>query len=389
MKKAYWFVMPWDPRHPGGVANVVLNLYKHFARHDYSPSILVASWEDISFRWVRQDGIDCCHVRLLYPIADGWVGKLAYWLRLPGLLIRLTKVLRKENVVCINPHYPNDSALSFVLLRKLGGYKGRILLSFHGTDFDDIEKVSGYGLLIWRLILSDVDAVITCSHALAKRVLAKFPEIEAKTHAALNGFDLDEFERDRDQASNLPQELTNHDFILNVAAYEHKKGHDILLRAFKQLTVDFPMLKLALVGGGNSAYDKIMQWIVELGLVDKVTVIRELPHTKIAPYFENARIFALPSRKEPFGLVLLEAGAFGLPVIASRVGGIPEIISSPDLGVLVEPEDHEALASALRSVLNEPGRAKSMGANLRQHVLANFSWAATVDTYLSLLGPKQ
>ncbi len=387
---AYWFVMPWDPKHPGGVVNVVFNLYKQFAKHNLSPSILVASWDDVSFRKVvRQDGVICCHGRLLYPLVNGLIGKLAYWLRLPAFLLRLNKALSEDNVVCINPHYPNDSALSFVLLRKLGGYHGRILLSFHGTDFDAIENARGYGLLIWRMIMSNVDALIPCSHALAKRILAKFPEVERKVHVAHNGFDWNVFVRDRDATSSLPGELVNQDFILNVAAYEHKKGHDILLKAFHRLTVDYPQLKLVLVGGGNTAYDRISQLIVDLGLIDKVTVIRELPHTKIAPYYEHAQVFVLASRKEPFGLVLLEAGAFGLPVIASRVGGITEIISAPNLGVLIEPEDHEALANSLRSVLNDPVWAKSLGENLRQHVSANFSWSKAVDIYLGLLATRQ
>jgi glycosyltransferase involved in cell wall biosynthesis len=89
----------------------------------------------------------------------------------------------------------------------------------------------------------------------------------------------------------------------------------------------------------------------------------------------------LPSRKESFGIVLLEAGAFGVPVIASRVGGIPEIIEDGITGLLVPAEDAVALAECMTSVLSSTDFAESMGARLRQHVEANFAWSSALEKY--------
>jgi glycosyltransferase involved in cell wall biosynthesis len=386
MKPGYWFILPWDPIHPGGVVNVVINLYNQIAEHGLQPSILITSWEDIKFRKEQYNGLKLCHGRLRGPLTDNIVGGMMYWLTLPAYLVRLYKDLRKDNVVCINPHYPGDSTLSFVLLRKLGGFQGRLFLSFHGTDFDDIERATGYRLAIWRFILRNVDAVLPCSNSLAIRILGKLPELEGCIHVAHNGFDQDEFDKNRDKEAKLPNELKDVEFVLNVAAFEQKKGQEVLIRAFHSLTAAYPSLKLVMIGGNAPLFDGLQQMALDLGLNEKIVFIKDLPHAKIAPYFENATLFVLPSRIEPFGIVLLEAGAFGLPVIASRVGGIPEIISSPSLGILVEPDDSSALAAAMLEVLSDPTSARTQGENLRQHVCTIFSWSNTAKTYFDLLG---
>jgi glycosyltransferase involved in cell wall biosynthesis len=83
-------------------------------------------------------------------------------------------------------------------------------------------------------------------------------------------------------------------------------------------------------------------------------------------------LFVLPTRAEPFGIVILEAMAAGLPVIASKVGGIPEILSSPEVGTLVDPLTPEAFASAVHEVLCRPDRGRSMGQKARASLIGRF-----------------
>jgi starch synthase len=101
-------------------------------------------------------------------------------------------------------------------------------------------------------------------------------------------------------------------------------------------------------------------------------------------------VFVCPSLYEPLGIVNLEAMACGTAVVASRVGGIPEVVSDGETGLLVPPDDPGALAGALNSLLRDPGRAHAMGERGRERAIADFSWPAiaaqTVALYSELAG---
>jgi len=109
----------------------------------------------------------------------------------------------------------------------------------------------------------------------------------------------------------------------------------------------------------------------------------------IPDFLASLDLFFLPARAEPFGIVIIEAMAAGLPVIASKVGGIPEIISSPDIGRLVDPPTAEAFAAAIREILALPDRGKAMGATARFSLAGRFDKATGGERlkkiYLNLL----
>lgn len=388
MKTAYWFVLPWEIEYAGGVNQVVMNLNNHLSQRGLNSSIFVQCWHDINFRKINKDGISLRYGRLRAPLSGTIKANLMYWLTLPATLLRLTKTLREENVVCINPHYPTSSVLTFVFLRKLGVFRGRLLLSFHGSEFTKIESEAGFNLLLWHFILRNADTLVACSKSLAARITAKFPNLAAQVKTIHNGFDPEVFENERDKNACLPAELIGSDFILTVGTYERKKGHDVLLQAFKRISDSFPCLKLVFIGRTGPTLDELLQMVIQFGLEDRIMLIKDLPHASLGPFLENAKIFILPSRIEPFGIVVLEAGSLGLPVIASRVGGLPEILTSPEMGILVEADDSWGLSSAIAKVLNEPAWAKLLGENLRHHVQSNFSWRRAADNYLALLNSK-
>jgi len=100
--------------------------------------------------------------------------------------------------------------------------------------------------------------------------------------------------------------------------------------------------------------------------------------------FEDKDVLVLPSRIEPFGRVLVEAMAYGLPVVASAVDGIPEIVNSEAVGKLVPREDPEALAEGIIQVLEEGGTKSQRAVEGRKHVRAEFPISKTVDEYIKL-----
>jgi starch synthase len=101
-----------------------------------------------------------------------------------------------------------------------------------------------------------------------------------------------------------------------------------------------------------------------------------LPRRDIVQLLTHATVFACPSVYEPLGIVNLEAMACGTAVVASRVGGIPEVVADGETGLLVPPDDPSALASALNSLLGNPGRASAMGRAGRTRAVTEFSWQA-------------
>jgi starch synthase len=109
-----------------------------------------------------------------------------------------------------------------------------------------------------------------------------------------------------------------------------------------------------------------------------------LPVPEVVQLYSHAAGFVCPSIYEPFGLINLEAMACGTPVVASRVGGIPEVVVDGETGWLVEPGDATALGQALREALADPERARRMGEAGRRRVEAHFSWDRIADRTLAV-----
>jgi starch synthase len=111
-----------------------------------------------------------------------------------------------------------------------------------------------------------------------------------------------------------------------------------------------------------------------------------LPVPEVVQLYSHAAVFVCPSIYEPFGLINLEAMACGTPVVASRVGGIPEVVVDGETGWLVEPGDATALGQALREALADPERARRMGEAGRRRVEAHFSWDRIADRTMIVYG---
>ena len=118
---------------------------------------------------------------------------------------------------------------------------------------------------------------------------------------------------------------------------------------------------------------------------ERVLLYCDLPHGPTLAAISRATLFALPSRREPFGIVILEAAALAIPVVASRVGGIPEVIRDGYSGVLVPPDDVSALAEAINSMLTDRERAAAQAARLQETVRRNFSLTAQTLEYRVLV----
>jgi glycosyltransferase involved in cell wall biosynthesis len=151
--------------------------------------------------------------------------------------------------------------------------------------------------------------------------------------------------------------------VLSVGRLHPVKGHDVLLRAFARLRARVPKAQLVLAGGGGYRAD-LERLAHGLGLASAVTFAGQIDAGAVRDLMGGARVFVLPSRSEGLPLALLEAMAAGVPVVATRVGGVPDV-ATPDTAGLVPPEDPAALAAALEEVLMDSALAQQMSRNGR------------------------
>lgn len=164
------------------------------------------------------------------------------------------------------------------------------------------------------------------------------------------------------------------------------KGVHHLLNGVQKLLNESPETWLIIVGHANNrgyAADLKAQ-VRQLGLDDRVVFTGEVTQRELASYMGRSLVFVLPSLSEGLGRVVFEAMAVGLPVIASRVGGISEMLEEGVTGFLVPPGDEEALADRLRWVLTHPAEAKEMGQRARAFAQRFFSTEAYARHYAEL-----
>jgi glycosyltransferase involved in cell wall biosynthesis len=382
--KAWLFVLPWDISYPGGVNQVVSNLINTQQKTETIKPKLIIDQHCSAITSIGNTSID--YLLLTNPCwSSGILGPVKYLLKLPFLFLRLRRYIGTD-IKCINPHYPSLNILNFVLYKQIGFYKGKIILSFHGTDIVSIKKTSGLEKLLWHFIFTHVDFMVCCSQKLADELIEYIDNstITYKIKVIHNGIDEQIMNNSLANPDALPSEIRNSCFILNVATFEHKKGQDILIRAFAKIKSSNPV-KLVLIGRSSDALVKYQQLARQLECENDVIFIENLDHQAVLSFFQRADIFCLPSRYEPFGIVLLEAGFFSCPVIASNVGGIPEIIEDGYDGCLVQPENVDELSNKLDDFLNNSEMAQQMGERLKNKVINTYTWDIASSKYLSLL----
>ncbi len=164
--------------------------------------------------------------------------------------------------------------------------------------------------------------------------------------------------------------------LLFVGRLHPQKGVDTLIRAM----ADLPTAQLAIAGDGPDRA-QLERLAERLGVADRVRFLGFVAHDDVPALMRRADVFVMPSRYEELGTAIIEAMACGLPVVASRVGGIPNLVADGDTGLLTPPGDAPALAAALRRVLTEPGLAGKLGAEARARTAA-YQWPALADKVL-------
>lgn len=249
------------------------------------------------------------------------------------------------------------------------------------TEHDPFE-LTGFKGYLKKKLTRNVDIVITVSEANNRAMASVFPSLADRTITIHNGIDATWFESQllsfsegkikdyREKNFGVGGGVGGEKVILSVAELHERKGLKHLIKAMPAILEGCKEgAKLVLVGTGP-AQAELEDLALKEGVIDNVLFMgfkKDVPHLMAA-----SDIFVLPSQKEAFGLVLLEAGIAGLPIVASNVGGIPEIIKDGVNGTLVPPELPGKLAEAILEIFNNDFKRKAYIEEGYKNVKVNF-----------------
>ena len=156
------------------------------------------------------------------------------------------------------------------------------------------------------------------------------------------------------------------------------------MQAFSQLAGEFPGVDLLVAGDGPDRI-ALNAMVRAAGLESRVVMLGAVPHDELWSYYRGALFFVLPSRiPEGRALVFLEAMAAGLPIVATKSGGTPEIVADGQSGVLIEGNDPQMFAAAMRSLLSDAALRRRMGVRARELAEREHGWDAVARRYLDV-----
>jgi len=289
----------------------------------------------------------------------------------------VAELYRAHGCQLMNAHY----ATGYGVLAARSGVRPRIV-SVWGSDVYDFPRSSAVHRGLVRQVLTGADLVASTSVAMTRQVEQVLGAAVLRRPVAVTPFGVDSAvfspgERPADQAL----------VIGTVKMLAPKYGIDTLLRAFALLEPELGgrRVVLRIVGGGPQRAE-LEALALALGVQRRVTFVGAVPHANVPDELRRLDVFVAASRldSESFGVAVVEASACGLPVVVTRVGGLPEVVRDGETGLIVEREDPTALAAALRRLLADAALRERLGRAGRAWVQAEYEWTACVQRMLGV-----
>ena len=337
----------------------------------------------VTNRWPRDlptsesfEGIPVFRVPLRTPGA-GLKSELTFRLTSRLLERKVATILREErtnlvHVQCVGPNaYYARLAAKRLRLPLVVSLQGELSM-----DATHLFERSGFARQTLRVALKEADFITACSQqTLAESEIFSGSPFRVESKVIHNGIRCSDF-------ADVPPYHHTRPYVLALGRHVPQKGFDVLLRAMKLLWQDGRReMDLLLAGEGpESAFLKRLA--CELGISDRVVFPGRADRLMTAALFAGCEVFISPSRNEPFGIVNLEAMASGKPVIATRVGGVPEFIFHGETGWLVAPDDPRALAEAIDHVIQNVPLREQLTRNGKELALKH-DWSGIADCYFS------
>ena len=308
---------------------------------------LVREWRRFLFRRIRRAPLTCSASELR----------------------QIEEILGARKAKALHIYFGNSGMHLLPLLRS-ESRRVPVIVSFHGADAGvDMDKPAFRGAM--EEVLERADAILARSDSLAVE-LKRLGCDPGKITIQRTGIPLDEWPRvDRKVPGNLAWRIVQSGRLIP------KKGHDLTLRAFARLRDVFPQARLVFLGSGPLRAD-LESLADDLGVGSATTFAGFVDQDRVRSEYDWAHLFVHPSRvaadgnQEGVPNAMLEAMATGLPVVATKHGGIPEAIEDGESGSLVDEGDWESLADRMISLLDEEATWRAMGDAAREAVVEKF-----------------
>ena len=295
-------------------------------------------------------------------------------------------LLRKFDFIHFN-YVPNLINGSYFLLKLAKMMGTPVVLNIHGIIplehkiSPELGTIKPLDLMIPLKSCQLADKIIANTEFMRKKIAAWYGVDLNKIMVIPNGVDLREFSKNEETIT-----LDGDPAILAVTGYASRiKGFDVLLHAVAKLRLALPNIKLHLLA---VKYGECLHLLQELGIEEFVVFHGVVEHSLIPIYYRSADICIIASRHEGFPITLLEAMASGIPVIASNIGSLQEILSDSKDGILFNVEDAEALSKTILTLYHDKDLRKIISNNALKTV-ANYSWENVAEKYISLYNTLQ
>ena len=255
-----------------------------------------------------------------------------------------------------------------------------LIVHFHGYDAH-VRATLDEHRETYPLMFAQAAAIIAVSRSM-QRQLISLGAPAGKVHYNSCGIDCSAFEgAEPEKAPPL---------FITVGRFVEKKGPEVTLKAFSQVQRKFPRAELRMIGDGP-LFEKCKALASSLGIANAVTFLGAQQHAVVQAEMRNARCFLQHSVEAPSGdcegtpLGILEAGASGLPVVATRHAGIPDVVIEGETGFLVNEHDIDGMAGHMLRLLEEPMLAARMGQAARTHISNNFSQQQSLEKLWTII----
>jgi glycogen(starch) synthase len=243
-----------------------------------------------------------------------------------------------------------------------------MLVTLHGKWFRQADTVVAK-------TLRAADWVVGCSSAILQEGRKLVPEIASRSSVIYNGV-----EGPSISPTLLPFDPPR---LLCLGRLAPDKGFDIVLPAFKVILQRFPSAHLIVAGNGPDR-EMLQTEATNLGIHNAVDFVGWVSPSRVPELINSSTLVVMPSREDSFPMVALESALMARPIVATRVGGLPEIVVPMETGLLVNKEDFESLAHAICLLLEHPQVTVEMGNAARLRAKTMFGWESHVDAYDSL-----
>ncbi len=362
--------------HLGGVEELVRQLSQAYIEAGHTAIVITNKWPTTLPEYEDYEGIPTYRLSMRMP--EGNLKELIkHALTQSASKRKLLTIMHRHAIELI--HVQCVSVNGYYALMAKQALNLPLVVTAQGERTMDAEKKYQRSPLlnqVLRDLLTEAGTITACSvDTLADIETFYGKPFGGSAHVVHNGVRLEDFAISKPYMHSRP-------YILGIGRLVPQKGFDVLIDAFAQADLDVHDLLLAGEGPERAA---LQYQIEKLGLQSRVHLLGRADRPTAVSLFQGCDWFVLPSRMEPQGIVNLEAMAAGKAVIASRIGGVPEIVLDNETGLLVHPDDANALSIALSCLENDLNLRQRLGTAGRSRA-QSFDWNAIADRYLTLYG---